>query len=50
MLQCVDRLINDTRSQGWLGKMAFDTSGDIVVDTKGRYIGVSVTYKNTELQ
>lgn len=50
MLSCVDRLINDTRGYGWLGKMSLDSMEDVIMDTNGSYLGVSVTYKNTEFQ
>lgn len=49
LLQQVDRLINDTRNETWLGKMTFDGMDDIV-DSTGNYIGISVAYKNTEFQ
>jgi hypothetical protein len=49
ILQAVNRLMNDTRGE-WLGKLAFDTMEDVVMDSKGTYIGVAVTYKNTEFQ
>ena len=50
MLQQIDRLINDTRGEGWIGKMAFENLDDITVDTEGKFIGVAVTYRNTEFQ
>ena len=50
MLQCVNRLLNDTRSHGWLGKLAFDSMDEVVMDSKGTYMGLAVTYKNTEFQ
>lgn len=50
MLQCVNRLLNDTRGEGWVGKLSFDNMEDIVMDSKGIYVGVAVTYKNTEFQ
>lgn len=50
MLSCVDRLINDSESVNWIGTMKLDSMSDVVIDTKGNYIGVSVTYKNLEFQ
>jgi hypothetical protein len=50
MLSAVDRLINDTRCDTWLGKMTLDGMDDVVIDNKGNYIGVVVSYKNTEFQ
>ncbi|MDF2588223.1 MAG: hypothetical protein K0S41_2064 [Anaerocolumna sp.] len=50
MLQCVDRLLNDTRGEGWIGKLALETMDDIVMDNDGEYVGIAVTYKNTEFQ
>ena len=50
MMKCVNRLLNDTRGEGWLGKLKFETMEEVVMDTQGRYVGVALTYKNTEFQ
>lgn len=50
MLQCVDRLINDSRSDNWMGKMQLESMDDMIIDSDGKYVGVAVTYKNTEFQ
>jgi hypothetical protein len=50
MLECVNRLINDTRGEGWIGKLAFDTMDEVSMDSTGKYLGLAVTYKNTEFQ
>lgn len=50
MLQCIDRLMNASRGEGWIGKMEFDTVKDVVMDQAGKYVGISVSYKNTEFQ
>jgi hypothetical protein len=50
ILQQVDRLLNDTRGSGWLGKLELDSMEDVIIDSEGKYIGVAVTYKNTEFQ
>ena len=48
MLQQIDRLLNDTRSEGWLGKLSLDGMEDVIFDNG--YVGLSVTYANTEFQ
>lgn len=48
LLNSIDRLFNDTRSEGWLGKLSMDSMDDVVFDNG--YIGLSVTYLNTEFQ
>lgn len=50
MLQQIDRLMNDTRSDGWLGKLALYDMSDIVMDNNGVYIGSAITYTDTEFQ
>lgn len=50
ILQCVDRLLNESRSKEWLGKLAFDTMEDEIIDNGNGYVGIRVTYKNTEFQ
>jgi len=48
LLQQIDRLMNDTRGEGWLGKLSMDSMEDIVFDNG--YVGLSVNYTNTEFQ
>ena len=48
MLQQIDRLLNDTRSEGWLGRLSLDSMDDVIFDNG--YVGLSVTYTNTEFQ
>jgi hypothetical protein len=50
MLSCVDRLINDTRNGTWLGKMTFDGMDDVIIDNKGNYVGIAISYRNSEFQ
>ena len=50
ILQQVDRLLSDTRNESWLGKLEMDSMEDVNMDSEGKYIGISVTYKNVELQ
>lgn len=49
VLMQIDRLINDTRGDGWIGKMTLEGMDD-VVDQSGKFIGLTVTYTNTEFQ
>lgn len=48
MIQQIDRLLNDTRSESWIGKLSLDSMKDIIYD--GGYIGLAITYTNTEFQ
>jgi len=48
MIQQIDRLLNDTRSEGWIGRLSLESMEDIIFD-RG-YIGASVTYVNSEFQ
>lgn len=48
LLQQIDRLMNDTRGEGWLGKLQMDSMDDVVFDNG--YVGLSITYVNTEFQ
>jgi hypothetical protein len=48
MVQQIDRLLNDTKTEGWIGKLAFKNMKDIVFD--GGYVGLALTYINTEFQ
>jgi len=48
MIQCIDKLLNDTRCEGWLGKLSMDSMDDVIFDNG--YVGLSVTYTNTEFQ
>lgn len=50
LLQQVDRLLNDTRNETWLGKLVLEDMSDTIMDNNGEYIGIAVTYKNTEFQ
>lgn len=50
MLSQIDRLLNDTRNESWIGKLQLDGMDDVIMDQNGKYIGIAVTYKNTELQ
>ena len=50
MLQQIDRLLNDTRGEGWLGKLSLDGMEDVTMDSDGKYIGLAVTYTDTEFQ
>ena len=47
MLQCVDRLLSDTRNQTWIGKMQFEDMEDVNINDN--YLGIMVRYSNTEL-
>ena len=48
LMQQIDRLLNDTRSEGWLGRLSLDSMSDVIFDNG--YVGLSVTYVNTEFQ
>ena len=48
MIQQIDRLLNNTRSEGWIGKLSLDSMDDVIFDNG--YVGLSVTYINTEFQ
>jgi hypothetical protein len=48
IIQQIDRLLNDTRADGWIGKLCLDSMNDVIFDNN--YIGLSVTYVNTEFQ
>jgi hypothetical protein len=50
LLSQVDRLLNDTRGEGWIGKLELESMDDVIIDSEGKYIGVAVTYKNSEFQ
>jgi hypothetical protein len=50
MLSQVDRLLNDTRNESWLGKLQLDGMDDVIMDQDGTYVGIAVTYRNTEFQ
>lgn len=47
-LQRVDRIVCGSRSAQWLGEMVFDGAEDTILDVKGEYVGVSVTYRSVE--
>lgn len=48
LIQQIDRLLNDTRGEGWIGKLSLDSMDDVIFDNG--YVGLSVTYVNTEFQ
>jgi hypothetical protein len=48
MIQQVDRLLNNTRSEGWIGRLSLDNMSDVIFDNG--YVGLSVTYVDTEFQ
>ena len=48
LIQKIDRLLNGTRSDGWIGRLSLDSMSDVIFDNG--YIGLSVTYVNTEFQ
>lgn len=48
IIQQIDRLLNDTRAEGWIGKLSLNNMADIIIDKD--YIGFAVTYVNTEFQ
>ena len=48
LIQQIDRLLNDTRSEGWIGKLSLESMDDTIFDKN--YVGASVTYVNTEFQ
>lgn len=48
MLQRINELIFDTRNANWIGKMEFHSVEEILIGD-GNYVGVCVTYRNTEL-
>ena len=48
MIQQIDRLLNDTRSEGWLGRLSLDNMSDVIYPDG--YVGLSVTYVNTEFK
>jgi len=47
MLQCIDRLLNDTRNKTWIGKLQFEDMEDIIINST--HTGIMVRYSNTEL-
>ena len=48
LIQRIDLLMNDTRAEGWLGKLSMDSMSDVIFDNG--YVGLAVTYTNTEFQ
>lgn len=48
LVQQVDRLLNDTNGDGWLGRLSLDGMDDVIFDNG--YIGLSVTYTSVEFQ
>lgn len=48
LLEQVDRLMNDTRGDGWLGKMNWEGMEDITVDSEKKYVGVQVIYRSVD--
>jgi hypothetical protein len=50
LISCIDKLLSDTRIQSGIGKLEFDSMDDIVIDNEGKYIGISILYKNIEFQ
>lgn len=49
MLQRVNQLMFNTRNLSWIGKMEFDSMSDILTGNTGDFVGVEITYRNTEL-
>lgn len=49
MLQRLSELLNDTRSEAWLGKMMLDSVEDITVSADGKYLGIMAKFINVEL-
>ena len=44
ILQRIDQIMNNKRSESWIGRMIFDSAEDIAVDSDGNYVGMLVRY------
>ena len=48
-LQRVDAIMNCSRSKEWIGQMEFDNAEDDILDSKGEYVGICVSYRSGEI-
>lgn len=47
-LQHVDEIMQNARSKEWIGKMEFAGCKDVIMDQRGQYVGVAVSYRSVD--
>ena len=48
ILHHIDKMMRDSRSAEWIGKMEFDECKDLILDQRGKYVGVAAAYRSVE--